>query len=62
MSTINLGFQCVGLMWKCLSDELEATVSKYNNMKQLRKAAEKDYELASAVLHSMSHTLILSAT
>ena len=36
-SIINLGFQCVGLMWKPMSDEPEAAVSKCNIMKQLRK-------------------------
>ena len=59
MSILNLGFQCVGLMRKRMSDEQEAAVLKCNNMKQLRKAAETDHELASAVLDSMSPVKIL---
>ena len=56
MSIINLGFQCVGLMRKPMSDEQEAdcsAVSKCNIMKQLRKAAETPYELASLPSHPL---------
>ena len=40
MSILNLGFQSVGLMRKQIDDESESSISKCNNMAQLRKMAE----------------------
>ena len=54
MSILNLGFQSIGLMRKEADPQVEATISKCNNMKELRRAAEKTPELADAVLDSMS--------
>ena len=56
MSTLNLGFQSTGQMQK----EVEkSTISKCNNTKQLRKAAEKEPALIDAVLDSMSPVKIV---
>ena len=52
MSILNLGFQWIGLMRKQVEEGLESTISKCNNMKQLRAAAEKEPELVFLVLVS----------
>ena len=59
MSILNLGFQSIGLMRKQVEDRLESTISKCNNMKQLRAAAQKEPELVDAVLDSMSPVKIV---
>ena len=46
-------------MWKQVEEELEYTISKYNNMKQLKAAAEKEPELVDAFLDSMSRVKIV---
>ena len=53
MSILNLGFQSIDLMRKQVDEELESTISKCNNMKQLRAAAEKEPALVDAVMDSM---------
>ena len=59
MSILNLGFQSIGLMRKQVEDRLESTISKCNNKKQLRAAAQKEPELVDAVLDSMSPVKIV---
>ena len=59
MSILNLGFQSIGLMRKQVEEELESTISKCNNMKQLRAAADKEPALVDAVLDSMSPVKII---
>ena len=59
MSILNLGFQSIGLMRKQVEEELESTISKCKNMKQLREAADKEPALVDAVLDSMSPVKII---
>ena len=60
MSILNLGFQSIGLMRTNIKDEnMETIVSRCNSMKELRKAAEKQPEVAGAVLDSMSQVKII---
>ena len=59
MSILNLGFQSIGLMQKQVKEGLESTISKCNNMKQLRAAAEKEPQLVDVVLDSMSPVKIV---
>ena len=46
MSILNLGLQSIGLMRKQVEGRLESTISKCNNMKQLRAAAQKNQSLS----------------
>lgn len=59
MSILNLGFQSIGLMRKQVEEELESTITKCNNVKQMRTAAEKDPALVDAVRDSMEPVKIL---
>ena len=59
MSILNLGFQTIGLMRKQVEEVLESTISKCNNMKQMRAAAEKDPPLVDAVQDCMEAVKIL---
>ena len=51
MSILNLGFQSIGLMRKQVEEKFESTISKCNNMKQLRAATEKKPELVDVDAH-----------
>ena len=55
MSILNLGFQSIGLIQKQVEEGLESTISKCNNMKQLRAAAEKEPELVDAIWVACPH-------
>ncbi len=59
MSIVNLGLQSVGVMRKGGSSESEAVITKCNNMKQLRKLAEKQPSLVDDVLDSIARVKIL---
>ena len=59
MSILNLGFQSIGLMRKQAEEDLESIISKCNNMKQMRAAAEKEQTLVDAVRDSMEPVKIL---
>ena len=59
MSVLNLGLQSIGLMRKEAEEGLESIISKCNNMKQMRAAAEKEPTLVDAVRDSVEPVKIL---
>lgn len=54
MSILNLGLQCVGIARSKMAEELEAEVSKCNNMTEIRKIASTVEGLREAVIDSLS--------
>lgn len=62
MSIVNLGLQCVGLMRTKVSDDVEASLARCNNLSQLRSEAEKNPEVKVAIIDSIEPVKVLLST
>ena len=59
MSTLNLGLQCIGMMRKAGSELFEKEMTQCDNMKALRRMAEKRKEFKDDLLDSVESVKVL---
>ena len=57
MSTLNLGLQCIGMMRKAGSELLEKEMTQCDNMKVLRRIAEKRKEFKDDLLDDLLNSV-----